>query len=113
MRSRFRGALEFAVENSLLMVLGTVIALIWANLDAAGYEAAVHPVHFAVNDIGMVFFFGMAVTDSAPSRSSSSAGQTSRDGGARLRLVGQMRANWNQIAFWLRQPEELRDAGTS
>lgn len=63
MRFRFRRALEFAVENSLLMVLGTVIALIWANVDPAGYEAAVHPLHFAVNDIGMVFFFGLAVKE--------------------------------------------------
>lgn len=63
MRVRFRKALEFAVENSLLMVLGTVIALIWANADPAGYDAAVHPLHFAVNDIGMVFFFGLAVKE--------------------------------------------------
>lgn len=63
MRVRFRKAMEFAVENSLLMVLGTVIALIWANTDPAGYEAAVHPLHFAVNDIGMVFFFGLAVKE--------------------------------------------------
>ncbi len=60
---RFRKALEFAVENSLLMVLGTVIALIWANTDPAGYDAAVHPLHFAVNDVGMVFFFGLAVKE--------------------------------------------------
>lgn len=45
------------------MVLGTVIALCWANIDPAGYEAAVHPLHFAVNDIGMVFFFGLAVKE--------------------------------------------------
>lgn len=63
MRIRFRKAMKFAVENSLLMVLGTAIALIWANADPVGYEAAVHPLHFAVNDIGMVFFFGLAVKE--------------------------------------------------
>lgn len=63
MRVRFRKALEFAVENSLLMVLGTMAALIWANVDPAGYEGAVDPLHFAVNDIGMVFFFGLAMKE--------------------------------------------------
>lgn len=63
MRLRFRKAFEYAVENSVLMVLGTIIALVWANIDPAGYEAAVHPLHFAVNDIGMVFFFGLAVKE--------------------------------------------------
>ena len=63
MRARFRKAVEFAVENSLLMVLGTLIALIWANLDADSYDGAVHALHFAVNDVGMVFFFGLAVKE--------------------------------------------------
>lgn len=63
MRIRVRKAVEFAVENSLLMVLGAVVALIWANTAPDGYEAAVHPLHFAVNDIGMVFFFGLAVKE--------------------------------------------------
>jgi len=62
-RIRVRKAVEFAVENSLLMVLGAVVALIWANTAPDGYEAAVHPLHFAVNDIGMVFFFGLAVKE--------------------------------------------------
>jgi len=63
MHARFRKAVEFAVENSLLMVLGTLIALIWTNLHAASYDRAVHALHFAVNDIGMVFFFGLAVKE--------------------------------------------------
>jgi NhaA family Na+:H+ antiporter len=45
------------------MVLGTVIALIWSNTTPAGYEAVVHPLHFAVNDVGMVFLFGLAVKE--------------------------------------------------
>ena len=45
------------------MVAGTIIALLWANLDLAGYEALTHPLHFAVNDIAMVFFFGLAMKE--------------------------------------------------
>ena len=63
MRVRVRKAVEFAIENSLLMVLGALIALIWANTSPDGYEAAVDPLHFVVNDIGMVFFFGLAVKE--------------------------------------------------
>ena len=58
MRIRMRKAVEFAVENSLLMVPGAVIALIRANTSPEGYEAAVHPLHSVVNDIGVVLFFG-------------------------------------------------------
>lgn len=63
MRRHVRKAFEYAIENSLLMVLGTVLALVWANVDPAGYESAVDLWHFAVNDIGMVFFFGLAVKE--------------------------------------------------
>jgi hypothetical protein len=63
MRIPVRKGVEIAVENSLLMVLGAIIALIWANATPDGYEAAVHPLHFAVNDIGMVCFFGLAVKE--------------------------------------------------
>ena len=45
------------------MVLGAIVALVWANTAPDAYEAAVHPLHFAVNDIGMVFFFGLAVKE--------------------------------------------------
>jgi Na+/H+ antiporter NhaA len=42
------------------MVSGALLALIRANVDAAGDERLTHPLHFAVNDIAMVFFFGLA-----------------------------------------------------
>jgi Na+:H+ antiporter, NhaA family len=62
-RSRVRKAVEYATTNSLLIVAGTVVALVWANIAPVGYEAAVHPLRFAVNDVGMVFFFGLAVKE--------------------------------------------------
>src|SRR5688572_6261882 len=45
------------------MVSGAVLALVWANFDLAGYERFTHPLHFAVNDIAMVFFFGRATKE--------------------------------------------------
>src|SRR5688500_10955122 len=59
----FQGAWQFAVTNSLLMVLGALIALVWANIDPAGYLRFTHALHFAVNDIAMAFFFGLAMKE--------------------------------------------------
>jgi NhaA family Na+:H+ antiporter len=53
----------FLVENSLLLLTGAVAALVWANLDLASYSAFTHALHFAVNDIGMVFFFAIAAKE--------------------------------------------------
>ena len=56
-------ALRFILDNSLLLLVGTATAVIWANLDAASYDRITHPLHFAVNDVGMVFFFALAAKE--------------------------------------------------
>jgi NhaA family Na+:H+ antiporter len=61
--SRLGAAWRVVLDNSLLMISGAVIALVWANLDAEGYERVMHPLHFGINDIGMVFFFGLATKE--------------------------------------------------
>lgn len=54
----------FIIDNSLLLVFGTLAALVWANVDLASYDSFTHgPLHFAVNDIGMVFFFALAAKE--------------------------------------------------
>lgn len=57
------GVLQFILDNSLLLVAGTVIALVWANLNYGAYEHFAHSVHFVVNDVGMVFFFALATKE--------------------------------------------------
>jgi NhaA family Na+:H+ antiporter len=58
------GVLAFILDNSLLLVAGTLIALIWANVSHDSYEHFAHGrIHFAVNDIGMVFFFALAMKE--------------------------------------------------
>jgi len=57
------GVLRFILDNSLLLIAGTIIALVWANLNHAAYEHFAHSVHFVVNDIGMVFFFALAAKE--------------------------------------------------
>jgi Na+:H+ antiporter, NhaA family len=52
------------MDNSLLLVAGTITALIWANVDLHSYERLTHgPLHFLVNDVGMVFFFALAAKE--------------------------------------------------
>ena len=53
----------FLVEHSLLLLTGAVAALLWANLHLGSYSAFTHAVHFAVNDVGMVFFFAIAAKE--------------------------------------------------
>lgn len=57
------GVLQFILDNSLLLIAGTIIALVWANLNHEAYEHFAHSVHFVVNDIGMVFFFALAAKE--------------------------------------------------
>ena len=55
--------LSYILDRSLLLVAGTVAALLWANAWPASYGSFAHALHFAVNDIGMAFFFGLATKE--------------------------------------------------
>lgn len=60
MRSRFWA---FVLDNYLLLVTGTLTALVWANVNHSSYERITHVLHFLVNDVGMVFFFALAAKE--------------------------------------------------
>jgi NhaA family Na+:H+ antiporter len=51
------------IDNSLLLAAGAIAGLAWANIDHPSYERFSHALHFAVNDVGMVFFFALAVKE--------------------------------------------------
>lgn len=55
--------LQRIVDNSLLLILGTLVALVWANVDLEQYHEYAHLLHFGANDIGMVFFFALATKE--------------------------------------------------
>jgi NhaA family Na+:H+ antiporter len=57
------GSWAFILDHYILLIVGTVAALVWANLDHASYERFAHALHFAVNDIGMAFFFALAAKE--------------------------------------------------
>ena len=62
-RSPHSTVIRFILHNSLLLLAGTGAAVIWANLDWESYDAVAHPLHFWVNDVGMVFFFALAAKE--------------------------------------------------
>ena len=47
----------------MLLLGGAVTAVVWANADFATYDTVAHPLHFWVNDVGMVFFFALAARE--------------------------------------------------
>jgi NhaA family Na+:H+ antiporter len=63
MRSRLARAFRFALEHTLLMVAGAGAALVWANALPSSYARISAALRFPVNDVAMVFFFGVAVKD--------------------------------------------------
>ena len=54
---------SFILDNSLLLLAGTAVAVVWANVDGRSYGALAHTLHFVVNDVGMVFFFALAAKE--------------------------------------------------
>jgi len=63
MFDRLRGYIAFLVENSVFLITGTLAGLIWANISLSSYQSIAHHFHFAVNEIGMSFFFGIAAKE--------------------------------------------------
>lgn len=58
-----RPLVAFILDNSLLLVAGAFGGLVWANVAPDSYTAFAHQLHFAVNDVGMVFFFALAAKE--------------------------------------------------
>jgi NhaA family Na+:H+ antiporter len=60
---RLAGLLRSVRDNSLGLLIGAAAGLAWANIAQYSYESFTHPLHFVVNDIGMVFFFALAAKE--------------------------------------------------
>lgn len=59
----YRRAFQVVIDHSLLLIAGAVAAIVWANVDNASYVGVAHAMHFAVNDVAMVFFFALATKE--------------------------------------------------
>ena len=62
-REAATAVITFIFNNSLLLMVGALTALVWANLDLVHYTRFTSAIRFAVNDIAMVFFFGLAMKE--------------------------------------------------
>jgi Na+:H+ antiporter, NhaA family len=58
-RSRAFRATQFAVEYLLMLPLGALVALVWVNTAPESYFAVAYGLDFWVNEVAMVFFFGL------------------------------------------------------
>jgi NhaA family Na+:H+ antiporter len=54
---------QFAVDHLLLLPLGALIAMVWANTAAESYFRLTSPMTFLVNDVAMVAFFGLIMKE--------------------------------------------------
>jgi Na+:H+ antiporter, NhaA family len=54
---------SFALEHLLLLPLGAAVALVWVNLEAESYYRFSLASAFIVNDVAMVFFFGLVTKE--------------------------------------------------
>lgn len=77
MKQKIDRVVGILFEYSAFLIFGTIIALIWANASYESYHHFVHHnlvpgfslhgheinIHFLVNDIFMVFFFGIAMKE--------------------------------------------------
>lgn len=61
--TRWRQVVDWFIDNTILLVLGAVAGLLWANIAFGSYERFAHALHFIVNDVGMVFFFAIAAKE--------------------------------------------------
>ncbi len=51
------------INNSGLLMVGTLIALVWVNVERQSYVRFAHSLQFIVNEIGMAFFFALATKE--------------------------------------------------
>jgi Na+/H+ antiporter NhaA len=50
---------QLAIEHVLLLPAGAAIATLWVNLAGESYYRFTYRLSFAVNDVAMMFYFGL------------------------------------------------------
>jgi NhaA family Na+:H+ antiporter len=59
---------QFAVDHLLLLPLGALLAIVWANISAESYYRFSYAIDFWVNDIAMALFFGLLMKEVVEAR---------------------------------------------
>ena len=63
-RGSLRATVTVLVDSFLLLPIGVLVAVLWANIAGVSYFRFAHALRFIVNDVGMMFFVGL-VTEEA------------------------------------------------
>jgi NhaA family Na+:H+ antiporter len=61
--TRATRAFRFATDHYLIVPLGALAAIVWANSRPESYFAFAHAWSFAINDVAMVFFFALITAE--------------------------------------------------
>jgi NhaA family Na+:H+ antiporter len=59
---------QFALDHLLLLPLGALAAMVWANASAESYYEFAYTIDFWVNDVAMVLFFGLLMKEVVEAR---------------------------------------------
>src|SRR5215467_4158620 len=87
------------IDRFLLMPIGAVIALVWANTASESYFVFAHRLSFAVNEVGMAFFFALMAQEVAEAVMPGGALQTWRRWS--LAIVGALGGMAGAVAVYL------------
>ena len=110
--SRAERLLRTVTDLPLLLPAGAAFALVWANTAADSYQSVAHALRFAVNDVLMAFFFGLAAKEVAEATVAGGALDSRRK--ASLPVVAAIGGMigpallYVALAHWWRQPQLVR-----
>jgi Na+:H+ antiporter, NhaA family len=103
MTERPRTLVRLLFDRFLLLPIGAVIALVWANTASESYFVFAHRLAFAVNEIGMAFFFALVAQEVAEAMMPGGALHTWRRWSlAILAAIGGMAGAVATYLVWLR-----------
>ena len=63
MQKRVIAGVAFVADRFLLLPIGVLVALVWANTAGESYFRFAHALRFAVNDVGMMFFVALVTEE--------------------------------------------------
>lgn len=69
-RRTMHGLQRYALDHLLLLPLGALLAIVWANTSAESYYRFAYTIDFWVNDVAMVLFFGLLMKEVVEARES-------------------------------------------
>jgi NhaA family Na+:H+ antiporter len=108
-RASSQAVQRFVFDRYLLLPLGAVIALLWANTASESYFRVAHALAFPVNEIGMAFFLALVTQETMEALMPGGALHTWRRWGMPIvaALGGALGAAFTYLTFVYARHEEV------